>query len=396
MVKRNTKRSKKKFKKNKSTSLFDDYTNSQKNRFKNGIRKLNPDIFHFTKYSSFIYEPLHSSFFYDKLSDRNSMKPNKDEILFLTSLINSYKETKNKKLLFVLPFFKDLIDNIIPIPNKISNRAQVIKDIVLKLGETNHISLNRIANSYNEYATNNNQKIIHKTTIYNILKNELKFRYKKTTVKTYKLLTDEYKKYCFFFLKILIRGLRLGLDVIYVDESGFYTKNENYYTWRVGNNEFYHHIEDNGKANLLIGVSRSKIIKYKIIKEPTNSENFFKFMEEMVNSMTNEEKENSIIVMDNCTSHLTPQMFQFYSEHKMKILFNIPYKSTFNMVENIFRFIKNLTYKNLYNNIEDLIKGIKNILNGEEILNCLNKLYFETLLVYKDYIDSNINFNLNI
>lgn len=46
------------------------------------------------------------------------MKPNKDEILFLTSLINSYKETKHKKLLFVLPFFKDLIDNIIPIPNK--------------------------------------------------------------------------------------------------------------------------------------------------------------------------------------------------------------------------------------------------------------------------------------
>lgn len=63
MVNRNTKRSKKKFENNKSTSPFDDYTNSQKNRFKNSIRKLNLDTFHFTKYSSFIYEPLHSSFF---------------------------------------------------------------------------------------------------------------------------------------------------------------------------------------------------------------------------------------------------------------------------------------------------------------------------------------------
>ena len=59
----------------------------------------------------------------------------------------------------------------------------------------------------------------------------------------------------------------------------------------------------------------------------------------------------------------------------MKILFNIPYFSNFNMVENVFRLIKNITYKKLYKIINYLIEDIKNILIDDKTIKSLNKLY---------------------
>ena len=76
-------------------------------------------------------------------------------------------------------------------------------------------------------------------------------------------------------------------------------------------------MEDNKKINLLIGVSKYKVIKYKIIEEETNSDNFSQFMSELINAMTEQEKNNSLIIMDNCTSHLSPQLFKFYDDNKL-------------------------------------------------------------------------------
>ena len=36
---------------------------------------------------------------------------------------------------------------------------------------------------------------------------------------------------------------------------------------------------------------------------------------------------NSIIIMDNMSSHLTSELFENYNKYKLKVLFNVPYKS---------------------------------------------------------------------
>ena len=118
-------------------------------------------------------------------------------------------------------------------------------------------------------------------------------------------------------------------------------------------------------------------------------------MNDLVDSLTDEEKESSILIMDNCRSHLSPKLFEFYSNNKLKILFNIPYQSTFNMIEGCFRFIKNLIYKRPYNNISQLTNDIIKIIEGVEFKTCLRKLYHETLVVYKNYITSNFDINFN-
>ena len=104
-------------------------------------------------------------------------------------------------------------------------------------------------------------------------------------MKTSKILSNIYIKYCFFLIKILVRGLKQGADIIFLDESGFHTRNNNYYTWLRKENQINSRLNDNKKFNLLIAVSKSKIIKYKIIEESNNESNFYKFMDEMVKTL---------------------------------------------------------------------------------------------------------------
>ena len=49
-------------------------------------------------------------------------------------------------------------------------------------------------------------------------------------------------------------------------------------------------------------------------------------MKELIEHLTEKEIEKYILFMDNCTVHLTTELFQFYRE-KIKFLFNIPYRS---------------------------------------------------------------------
>ena len=375
--------------KNNDTSI------NSKRRFKNQIRDKNPSIFSFELNDSFIYEPSLSYTFCDKLKDKNKIKYDENELSFLDNYIISFTASQSPNIIKVLPFFKELMDNCIPLKRNLSERAKTVDKIIKDLKDPCQISLKKITSEYQKYCEKNKVKIINKTSIFNILKNELNYRYRKTTLKTNKLLTNQYIEHSFYFLKIFIRAIKLGLKPIFLDESGFYTKNENFYTWRKENQSIYQEINDTKKVNLLMAVTAEKLIKYHLIEKSTNSDNFLNFMNDLVDSLTDEEKESSILIMDNCRSHLSPKLFEFYSNNKLKILFNIPYQSTFNMIEGCFRFIKNLTYKRLYNNISQLTNDIIKIIEGVEFKTCLRKLYHETLVVYKNYITSNFDINFN-
>ena len=178
------------------------------------------------------------------------------------------------------------------------------------------------------------------------MRKKLQLHFRKKTIKNEILITHEFIKYSFFFLKIICRAINMGLKFIFCDESGFFLFNNNFYNWSFDKEEIFFRKGKNEKVNLLLAVSNEKVFHFKINKENTTSSVFKVFMDELLQKMSKEERESHIIILDNFSGHLTYDLFQFYQENNMKILFNIPYFSTFNMVENVFRLIKNITYKN--------------------------------------------------
>lgn len=205
----------------------------------------------------------------------------------------------------------------------------------------------------------------------------------------------EFLKYGYFFLKVFLRSISLGLNPIFLDEAGFYSNNKNFYTWRKSDQIIYQNINDRKKINLLMAVSQNKVYHYMITKESTNNKIFKKFMVELVEKMTEEERNNSFIILDNLSCHLTSDLFSFYKDSKLKILFNVSYQSLWNMIELVFRLIKNKTYKKLYQNIEELEIDIIDIIQSGKIEDSLPSLYVETLNHYLNFINKNKEINLN-
>ena len=119
-------------------------------------------------------------------------------------------------------------------------------------------------------------------------------------------------------------------------------------------------------------------------------------MSELIEKFKEKEVEKYLFILDNFSGHLTLELFEFYKEKKIKILFGVPYASNFNMIENVFRLIKNNTYIKLYDSTETIAKDIIEILGRDSTRNSLNNLFIETLGEYISFIEENNLINLNL
>ena len=116
----------------------------------------------------------------------------------------------------------------------------------------------------------------------------------KTGVKNPKLDTNQYKLMTHIFLKGVIRALKMNLKIIYIDESGFQLKNNNFFTWRKKNEDIKggtkKEIKD--RLNLILAIDDSKVISYKLTKDSIDHHIFIEFLEDMINKLGEKEIEN--------------------------------------------------------------------------------------------------------
>lgn len=268
-----------------------------KKNLKKLIRQKNPDIFEFTVNSTFIYESRLSYSFYKRLNIKSIMKPSLEEKQILDSLIAKPIDNSTGEEMFVLPFFKILLENIKIITPKKDIKAQIIEEILKERNIGEIISLKKIKQEFDKKASIRNIKLIQKTSIYNIMKNTLGYKFLKTTVKNSKLAEKNSIRDSFFFLKIILRAITMGLEIIFIDESGFFTQNNHFRCWRKNSQEIYNHIRDNQKVNLIMAVNSYKICHYKLNDNSTTSHEFKKFMEELISKLTEEEKKKVFLFL---------------------------------------------------------------------------------------------------
>jgi len=365
--------------------------------YKNKIRKKNPSIFKFNVSSTFIYEPVRLKNYLVGVDNKNLIKPSDFEYDFLSKAIDEIKKHNSEnEQISVLPFFSIIIDNLQKVEKKIDNKDLLIENIIKGNNNGTHLSIRKITEKFNNICGNYNLNKISKTQVHRIVKKNLRYSYRKTKIKTNKLIDKNSIMHSYFFLKIFLRSLVLNIEPIYLDEAGFFTVNNNFYTWRRSNEEIFHKIEDRERTNLIMAVGRSKVYYYEINRKNTNNEIFENFMNNLIQILNKEVKKNHLIIMDNLSVHLTVNLFKLYNENKLKILFNIPYKSSWNMIELVFRLIKNITYKNIYQNINGVEKDIIDIIKSGKIEKSLNLLYKETLLNYFNFINLNKGLDLNL
>lgn len=363
--------------------------------FKKEIYNTNPSENSFNKFSTFIYRPIFCSIFYQKYSNKNKIKPTSDDISLLKKKIFEIENAENtinpKDQIILSPELSSKINAINIVPPILYPKEQKISDILKNLKTKDLISVRKITNLLK---TEYNEKI-SKSSTYNILKNKLNLRYLKTVPKSKNLESKSSIKMTFYFLKIIIRGIKMGMDFIFIDESGFAIKNENFRIWRSPEEEIFYDSKENKKLNLILAVSTKKVLLYELSYDNINANKFLNFMEKLCGNLSENEKNNSIIIMDNFTGHLTMELLEFYKKKGLKILFNVPLLSTFNMIELCFRFLKNIIYKHLYKDIKEVENHLIELFKENHLEKKLILFFKETLNKYLKFIETHNYINLN-
>lgn len=345
-------------------------------------------LFIITKYTNFIKD----------IFDLNDIKIKDEEIAIIKKEIEKCNQEKkvneNKISIEILPEFFLSINEIKKFELGNSDYALKIKYILDSLQKKKlNITLKKISKEYLSLYGNT----ISISTVSRILKNHLKMNYLRTCLKNPKLEEYNYIFMALSYIRIFYRSIKLGSNIIFLDETGFLLQNNNYHTWRINDEQIYAGPKSKQKErlNLILAISRKRVIHKEFRKDSVNSEIFLNFLEEIYDNLKQDEKTNSILIMDNATYHLTGEIINFFKDKKIKGLTICPYKSEFNMAELVFRYIKNIIYKNIYENMKDLEDDVTKILNSQKLEYSLINLYRETLQQYLIFSQNHNDLDLN-
>ena len=179
----------------------------------------NHSITHLNIDSNFIYSEEDFLEYYKLIQNKNPIKLNNEEINFLANKIEEINIVSNlDKINDFIELEEEICQKIINFKQENNKEDEVIKFLKEKIFNSknrDNISCRKLSALY----LKETGKFICKSTIHKLIKNKLGLHYVQTCKKSNFLNTDEGKYSCFAFIKILIKALILGFELIFVDES---------------------------------------------------------------------------------------------------------------------------------------------------------------------------------
>ena len=292
------------------------------------------------------------------------------------------------------------------IPQSILESLNNFKNCVKPETEIDIFIKNKINNSINraditcrKIATqyyNETGKFIGKSSVNNIMKNKLGYRYIKTTYKTNYLRTKEANILSLCFVKIIARLIKFNYEIVFLDESKIESINTHLKCWRKPRETIYFGNYIKKKLNIIMAISKNKVLRMDINEENTTAEIYLNFLKNLYEDLSKEKNKKFAIILDNLKLHKTKDVISFCEEKKINLVFNVPYQSIFNGIELCFRSMKKIIYSNIYNSVEEIKEKLLGFINEEKFKNSLLYNYKETLTEYLFYAENHKYDNLNL
>lgn len=356
----------------------------------------NPSINHFNLNSQFIYDINEYKTFFKNNNNKKLILVNEKEKQKLNDIIKEIlieKESEYNTNFVKIPENTFInLKNYINIKEKKDPLISFVKDLFETTEERSSLSCRKITNLY----FSRTGKKTNRTTINKIIKNILGYKFLRTAPKPSCINDSENILISLTFIKIIVRCIILGFNILFCDETGITNKNNNYNIWRKKEENVYQNCNFFKRKNLIMTISNEEVIYYEISDESTDSTVFLNYMKNLKNIIEQKDINNYVIVMDNLSSHKTKELLEFYSKNKINIIFNAPRMSNFNSIELIFRSIKNILYKQLFSSINDTQKKLEEIIKNIHAKKTLLFNYKETLSQYLTYIQNHENFDFNL
>ena len=101
---------------------------------------------------------------------------------------------------------------------------------------------------------------IGKSTVHRIIRKKLNFRYLKTCYKTIKIENLDNILYSFYFIKAFAKFIKLGFELIFLDESKIELLNNHYRCWRRKDESLFFPQNKKQKKKFDFGYNKGEII----------------------------------------------------------------------------------------------------------------------------------------
>ena len=87
-----------------------------------------------------------------------------------------------------------------------------------------------------------------------------------------------------------------------------------------------------------MAVNNKKILNYTVCEQGIKTDGFIKFMDEL---KAKNQNKNSYYLMDNAVVHKTKKFNEYVLKNNLNIVYNAPYHSESNPIENVFSIYRN-------------------------------------------------------
>ena len=214
---------------------------------------------------------------------------------------------------------------------------------------------------------------LSKSSIYSILKHN-NFTYKTTKIITNPYTITEQKEQL-KNKKEVIKQLNVD-NIISIDETSIVLSSKSSRGWSLKGTKCI--VANSGKKiinkrfSLIMAVSNKKIIDFHIVNKAASSKDYLKFMMKLKRK---DKENNKSYLMDNCQIHKSKELRKYYKDEKMNVLYNVPYHSETNPIENVFSCLKNQINRSVndsYENIIKILKDFRTSFNPEKLTNIFN------------------------
>ena len=263
--------------------------------------------------------------------------------------------------------------------------AKRIETIMKEYSGQKRLTLKSISSLYNEKYS----EYINPMKVSRILRFNLNYHFRKTVFKNPKLSDKNHILMSLLFIKAIIRSIRLKLNIIFIDETGFCLNNTNGKVWRKNKEEILRGPKTNSKnrINLILGINTKEIVYGEYYNNDTISSNeFLGYLEELTTKIDDKTLKRTLFILDNAKIHLTKNIQNFCSKKKLKFLFIVPYKSQYNAIEYCFNLIKSNIYNENITTLKQMQSRIEELINDEKINSDVNKIYKLTLEEYLSFL----------
>ena len=227
---------------------------------------------------------------------------------------------------------------------------------ILQLRKNQYLSCEQIKELYR----NENPSVnFSTTTMRNILIKKLKFSFRRPKFKTPKAITIINMRQRKIFLSKVIEILLSGAVIIFIDESSFGNNRPRFKNWiNKNDNEERYWPGRIDSTNIIVASTHNKVISYEIRHKTTKSEDFLGFLENLHKKIKEDEdlsslqKSNNLwFYFDNASIQKTNKIKDFIRTNGLNnLIYSVPYRPEYNLVEKIFSYIKLRYYKFIASN----------------------------------------------